>query len=132
MLTLVRALTLVMMLLATANARRPCESLEDVYTDASGRQSCGRHRIPLITVQGFAMRDRSTIMDPATDAEGDLQRCNPNFIADYFSLRRTKLVSEPHKITYCRECEAAVHAWRLRHYPGYSRQDSGGSYIRKL
>jgi hypothetical protein len=60
--------------------------------------------------------DRTTIIDGAEGEEG-VQLCNPNSIGDYFSLRRTKLISKPYRITYCKKCEAAVHAWRLRHYP---------------
>jgi hypothetical protein len=76
-------------------------------------------------------RDRETTID-AAEGEDRVQFCNPNFITDYFSLRRTKLISKPHRITYCKRCEAALHAWRLRHYPGYRSHDSGGSYIKRL
>jgi hypothetical protein len=76
-------------------------------------------------------RDRTTIID-AAEGEEEVQLCNPNSISDYFALRRTKLISKPHRITYCKKCEAAVHAWRLRHYPGYRSYDSGGSYMKHL
>ena len=77
-------------------------------------------------------RDRTTIIDPATPEEGELQLCNPNFIRDYFSLRRTHLIFKPYTIAYCVQCEAAIHAWRLRHYPGYKSDDSGGSHLKRL
>ena len=116
-----------------AFAAGPCERLESRYTDKAGRQFCGAHRIQLITVRGFSMsdRNRTTIIDPA-EGEEEVQRCNPNSIADYFSLRRTRLISKPYRIIYCKRCEAAVHAWRLRHYPGYRSYDSGGSYMKRL
>ena len=90
-----------------------------------------RHHIPLMTVKGFSTRDMSTIIDPA-EGEENVTRCNPNSMGDYFSLRRTKVVSKPCLVTYCKKCEAAIHAWRLKHYPGYTPFDSGGSWMKSL
>ena len=73
-----------------------------------------------------------TIIDAGSDEEANLDQCNPNHISHYFSLRRTKLISKRFRITYCKKCEAVVHAWRLRHYPGYRSHDSGGSYMKRL
>jgi hypothetical protein len=132
MVTFIRRLAVVLILAGTAHADAPCDFWPTTYTHA-GRKFCVRHRIPLITVRGFSMsdRDRTTIIDPA-EWEQDVQRCNPNSIADYFSLRRTKLIWKPYRITYCKKCEAAIHAWRLRHDPGYRSYDSGGSAIKSL
>jgi hypothetical protein len=47
-------------------------------------------------------------------------------------LRRTKMFSQPSDITYCKKCEAAIHAWRLKHYPGYKPSDTGGSFLEGL
>src|SRR4051794_8928553 len=119
MVTLIRRIAVLFILAGTTHADAPCDFWPTTYTHA-GRQFCVRHRIALITVRGFSMtgRYRGYIIDPAEN-EQNVQRCNPNSIADYFSLRRTKLMSEPYRITYCTRCEAAMHAWRLHHYPGY-------------
>ena len=132
MVTLIRRIAVLFILAGTAHADAPCDFWPTTYTHAR-REFCVRHRIALITVRGFSMsdRDRTTIIDPA-EGEENVQRCNPNSIADYFSLRRTKLISKPYRITYCKRCEAALHAWRLRHYPGYRSYDSGGSSLKRL
>jgi hypothetical protein len=129
---IIRRIALLFILAATAHAEAPCDFWPTTYTRA-GRQFCVRHRIALITVRGFSMsdRNRTTIIDPAENEQGT-QRCNPNSIADYFSLRRTKLIAKPYQITYCKRCEAAMHTWRLRHFPEYRSYDSGGSYIKRL
>jgi hypothetical protein len=132
MVTLIPRIALLLIVAGTAHAEAPCDFSLPTYTHA-GRQFCVRHRIALITVRGFSMKDRyrGYIIDPA-EWEQDVQRCNTNSIADYFSLRRTKLISEPYRITYCKRCEAAMHAWRLRHDRTYRSYDSGGSAIRSL
>ena len=101
------------------------------YTDRSGRQLCLAHHIPLVTVRGFRVPDsRSiTVIDPATDEEWRVGGCNPNRILFNSSLRRTKRISQSAKITYCPKCEAAFHAWCLRHMPNFHDYDSGGSAI---
>lgn len=130
--TLVRYIAILFILAGTAQGDAPCDFWPTTDTHA-GREFCVRHRIALITVRGFSMsdRDRTTLIHPA-EGEETVQRCNPNCIADYFSLRRTKLISKPYRITYCKRCEAALHAWRLRHYPGYMSYDSGGSFLKRL
>jgi len=132
MITFIRSATVVFILAATAQANAACDFWRSTYIKA-GREFCARHHIALITVRGFSMSDRdlTTVIDPG-EGEENVQRCNPNSIADYFSLRRTKLISKPYRITYCKKCEAAVHAWRLRHYHGYRSYDSGGSYMQRL
>ena len=131
MVTLLRLIAVVFVLSGTVHADAPCDFWPTTYTDAAGRKFCVRHRTTLITVKGFSMRDMSTIIHPARGEE-NLTYCNPNSIGDYFSLRRTKIVSKPCSISYCKKCEAAIHAWRLHHYPGYRSSDSGGSYIKRL
>jgi len=132
MVKLIRSIAVVCILAGIAHAAAPCDFWPTTYKHA-GREFCVAHRIALITVRGFSMsdRDRTTIIDPA-EGEENVQRCNPNSIADYFSLRRTHLISKPYQITYCTRCEAALHAWRLRHFPGYRSYDSGGSFMRSL
>jgi hypothetical protein len=100
------------------------------YTDRSGRRLCLAHHIPLATARGFHIPESdSTFIDPATNEEWRVGGCNPNRILDNSSLRRTARISQPAKITYCTKCEAAFHAWRLRHQRGYHEYDSGGSAI---
>jgi hypothetical protein len=132
MVMLIRGIAVLFILAGTVHAEAPCDFWPTTYKHA-GRDFCVRHRIALVTVRGFSMsdRNRTTIIDPAEN-EQDVQRCNPNSIADYFSLRRTKLIAKPYRITYCKRCEAPMHAWRLRHYPGYKSYDSGGSAIKSL
>jgi hypothetical protein len=101
------------------------------YTDRSGRKLCLAHHIPLVTVRGFIIPDSAsvTFIDPATNEEWRVGGCNPNRILDNSSLRRTKRISQPAEITYCRKCEAAFHAWRLQHERNFHDYDSGGSAI---
>ena len=126
--TLIRRMAVLFVLAGTVHADAACDFWPSTYTDA-GRKLCVRHRIALITVSGFSMPDMSTIMG-AAEGEEKVMRCNPNWISDGFSLRRTKVVSKPCLVTYCKKCEAAIHAWRLKHYPGYKASDSGGSWMK--
>ena len=74
---------------------------------ASGQRLCAKHRIPLVTANGYM--DYASCITPTTETAA-VRACSPNAIPLEFSLRRTRYYRILSKVTYCPRCEAELKA----------------------
>ena len=78
-----------------------------VVTSPTGQKLCARHRVPLVTVRGYAHRGEDVILYHWAGMNHTVDACNPNRIDPDCSLRPTKRNSHRWTFSYCPDCERA-------------------------
>ena len=77
-----------------------------VVTTPTGSRICAKHRIPLVTVDGYQIHtEPNECIDPDSDKVEHVKLCYPNAIPWYESLTSFNGHGDPAKITYCPLCE---------------------------
>src|ERR1700730_11279524 len=107
-----RLMSATLVLLSVAGCMNcPKYITQPTITSSTGATLCARHRIPLITVNGWAESSeaRAKIYD-SVYMQLLVETCNPNSIPPWRSLHRSARYDVRAKVSYCPLCEKAVQA----------------------
>ena len=103
---MIRSLLLLSALLVISYG--PTWEQQPVVVSSTGTRLCVKHRVPLVTVAGYATPP--DYVDPMRHTDSDSYKLYfvmpfPNRIPDTQSLKRTPGTTVPTHVTYCPKCQ---------------------------